>query len=69
MHLDDEVARTLDRIGVSEGFLARSRPGSGLRLGRIGDVPQLNLSSVTSRGQQSAVHTERYRIEIAGASD
>ena len=32
MHLDDEVARTLDRIGVSEGFLARSRPGSGLRL-------------------------------------
>ena len=32
MHLDDEVARVLDRIGVSEGFLARSRPGSGLRL-------------------------------------
>ena len=32
MHLDDEVARTLDRVGVSEGFLARSRPGSGLRL-------------------------------------
>ncbi len=32
MHLDDEVARILDRIGVSEGFLARSRPGSGLRL-------------------------------------
>ena len=32
MHLDDEVARTLGRIGVSEGFLARSRPGSGLRL-------------------------------------
>jgi len=32
VHLDDEVARTLDRIGVSEGFLARSRPGSGLRL-------------------------------------
>ena len=32
MHLDDEVARTLDRIGVAEGFLARSRPGSGLRL-------------------------------------
>src|SRR5438876_374433 len=30
--LDDEVARILDRIGVSEGFLARSRPGSGLRL-------------------------------------
>ena len=32
VHLDNEVTRTLDRIGVSEGFLARSRPGSGLRL-------------------------------------
>jgi len=32
VHLDGEVARTLGRIGVSEGFLARSRPGSGLRL-------------------------------------
>ena len=32
VHLDNEVARILDRIGVSEGFLARSRPGSGLRL-------------------------------------
>jgi len=32
VHLDDEVARVLDRIGISEGFLARSRPGSGLRL-------------------------------------
>jgi 3-(3-hydroxy-phenyl)propionate hydroxylase len=32
VHLDDEVARILDRIGVSEDFLARSRPGSGLRL-------------------------------------
>jgi 3-(3-hydroxy-phenyl)propionate hydroxylase len=32
VHLDDEVARVLDRIGVSEGFLNRSRPGSGLRL-------------------------------------
>ena len=32
VHLDDEVARTLDRIGVGEGFLARSRSGSGLRL-------------------------------------
>jgi len=32
VHLDDEVARTLDRIGVSEGFLARSRSCSGLRL-------------------------------------
>jgi len=32
VHLDDEVVRTLDRIGVSEGFLARSRSCSGLRL-------------------------------------
>ncbi len=32
VHLDEEVARILDRIGVSEEFLARSRPGSGLRL-------------------------------------
>ena len=32
VHLDDEAARILHRIGVSEGFLARSRPGSGLRL-------------------------------------
>ncbi len=32
VHLDDEVTRILDRIGVSEGFLDRSQPGSGLRL-------------------------------------
>ena len=32
VHLDDEVVRVLDRIGVSEGFLARSRSCSGLRL-------------------------------------
>ena len=32
VHLDDEVARILHRIGVSEGFLERSQPGSGLRL-------------------------------------
>ena len=32
VHLDDEAARILHQIGVSEGFLARSRPGSGLRL-------------------------------------
>jgi 3-(3-hydroxy-phenyl)propionate hydroxylase len=32
VHLDDEVARTLHRIGVSDGFLARSRSCSGLRL-------------------------------------
>jgi len=32
VHLDDEVLRTLDRIAVAEGFLARSRSCSGLRL-------------------------------------
>ena len=32
VHLDDEVARTLYRAGVSEGFQARSRSCSGLRL-------------------------------------
>ncbi len=32
VHLDDEVARILGRIGVAGEFLARSRPGSGLRL-------------------------------------
>ena len=31
VHLDDEVARTLYRAGVSEEFLARSRSCSGLR--------------------------------------
>jgi 3-(3-hydroxy-phenyl)propionate hydroxylase len=32
VHLDDEVARTLHRIGVSDAFLAGSRPCRGLRL-------------------------------------
>ena len=32
VHLDDEVARTLYRIGVSDTFLSRSRSCSGLRL-------------------------------------
>ena len=32
VHLDDEVARTLYRIGVSDAFLSRSRSCSGLRL-------------------------------------
>jgi 3-(3-hydroxy-phenyl)propionate hydroxylase len=32
VHLDDEVARILDRVGVSEGFHTRSRSCSGLRL-------------------------------------
>jgi 3-(3-hydroxy-phenyl)propionate hydroxylase len=32
VHLDDEVARILHAVGVSEDFLARSKPASGLRL-------------------------------------
>ena len=32
VHLDDEVARILDCIGISDAFLARSRPCRGLRL-------------------------------------
>jgi len=32
VHLDNEVARILDRIGMAEAFLARSRSCSGLRL-------------------------------------
>ena len=32
VHLDDEVARILCQIGISDGFLSRSRPCSGLRL-------------------------------------
>jgi 3-(3-hydroxy-phenyl)propionate hydroxylase len=32
VHLDDEVARILGRIGLAEEFLARSRSCNGLRL-------------------------------------
>ena len=32
VHLDDEVTRILHALGVSDAFLARSRPASGLRL-------------------------------------
>lgn len=32
VHLDDEVCRILDDLGVVDDFLAASRPGSGLRL-------------------------------------
>jgi 3-(3-hydroxy-phenyl)propionate hydroxylase len=32
VHLDDEVTRTLHRVGVGEAFLAGSRPARGLRL-------------------------------------
>ena len=52
VHLDDEVARILDRIGVSEGFLARSRPGSGLRLLDAGH----HVMAEFSRDQQPGQH-------------
>ena len=52
VHLDDEVARTLDRIGVSEGFLARSRPGSGLRLLDAGH----RVMAEFSRDHQASQH-------------
>ena len=52
VHLDNEVARTLDRIGVSEGFLARSRPGSGLRLLDASH----HVMAEFSRGHQASEH-------------
>src|ERR1700749_5168310 len=52
VHLDDEVARTLDRIGISEGFLARSRPGSGLRLLDASH----HVMAEFSRGHQASEH-------------
>ena len=52
VHLDDEAARVLDRIGVSEGFLARSRPGSGLRLLDAGH----RVMAEFSRDHQPGVH-------------
>jgi 3-(3-hydroxy-phenyl)propionate hydroxylase len=52
VHLDDEVARTLDRIGVCEGFLARSRPGSGLRLLDAGH----RVMAEFSRDHQASQH-------------
>jgi 3-(3-hydroxy-phenyl)propionate hydroxylase len=52
VHLDDEVARILGRIGVSEGFLARSRPGSGLRLLDASH----RVMAEFSRDQKAGVH-------------
>src|ERR1700690_1148123 len=52
VHLDDEAARILHRIGVSEGFLDRSRPGSGLRLLDAGH----RVMAEFSRDHTSGVH-------------
>ena len=52
VHLDDEVARILGRLGVSEGFLARSRPGSGLRLLDAGH----RVMAEFARNQKAGMH-------------
>jgi 3-(3-hydroxy-phenyl)propionate hydroxylase len=52
VHLDDEVARILGRLGVSEEFLAKSRPGSGLRLLDA----RHRVMAEFSRDQQPGVH-------------
>ena len=52
VHLDDEVARILGRLGVSEEFLARSRPGSGLRLLDAGH----RVMAEFSRDYKAGVH-------------
>lgn len=51
VHLDDEVLRILDRLGVAERFAAISRPGGGLRLvdrtlGVLGEFPRQGVSPV-----------------------
>lgn len=52
VHLDDEVVRILYRIGVGDGFLARSRPGGGLRLLDA----QHRVMAEFSRGPRSGRH-------------
>ncbi len=52
VHLDDEVLRILDRLGVAERFAAISRPGGGLRmvdadLRVLGEFPREGVSPVT----------------------
>lgn len=52
VHLDDEVARLLARLGVAEQFGAISRPGEGLRL----VTPTLRVLAELPRGGVSPVH-------------
>ena len=52
VHLDDEVLRVLDRLGVAERFAAISRPGGGLRLVDpglrvLGEFPRDGVSPTT----------------------
>ena len=52
VHLDDEVLRILDRLGVAERFAAVSRPGGGLRLVDaelrvLGEFPREGVSPST----------------------
>lgn len=52
VHLDDEVLRILDRLGVAERFATISRPGGGLRLVDsqlrvLGEFPREGVSATT----------------------
>ena len=52
VHLDDEVLRILDRLGVADRFAAISRPGGGLRLVDaelrvLGEFPREGVSPTT----------------------
>lgn len=58
VHLDDEVLRILDRLGVAERFAAISRPGGGLRLVDaelrvLGEFPREGVSPLTGHTRAS----------------
>ncbi len=58
VHLDDEVLRVLDRLGVAERFAAISRPGGGLRLVDpglrvLGEFPRDGVSPTTGFSRAS----------------
>lgn len=58
VHLDDEVLRILDRLGVAERFAAISRPGGGLRLVDadlrvLGEFPREGVSPHTGHTRAS----------------
>ncbi len=58
VHLDDEVLRILDRLGVAERFAAISRPGGGLRLVDaklrvLGEFPREGVSPVSGHTRAS----------------
>jgi 3-(3-hydroxy-phenyl)propionate hydroxylase len=58
VHLDDEVLRILDRLGVADRFAAISRPGGGLRLVDaelrvLGEFPREGVSPLTGHTRAS----------------